>query len=176
MPAEDDDADTPNTQTLMCQWEGRNLQFSFEVRHWYTNNEAGMRDQYPFVDNSSVVGVIFFGSDGYMIIPDYSSYYTFMGPKCEPGPHKAAEGHPMMDAPHFVNWIAACRSRKHEDLNADVEQGHLSTAVCHLARISNQLRRSVHLDPKTERFINDEEANKLLRREFRSPYVIPDQV
>jgi hypothetical protein len=82
----------------------------------------------------------------------------------------------MMDAPHFVNWIAACRSRKHEDLNADVEQGHLSTAVCHLARISNQLRRSVHLDPKTERFINDEEANKLLRREFRSPYVIPDQV
>ncbi len=82
----------------------------------------------------------------------------------------------MMDLPHFQNWIAACRSRKHEDLNADVEQGHLSTAMCHLAKISNQLKRSVQFDPKTERFINDEEANKLLKREYREPYVVPDQV
>ena len=41
LPAEDDDADTPNTQGLLCQWEDRNLQVSFEVRHWYTNSEAG---------------------------------------------------------------------------------------------------------------------------------------
>jgi hypothetical protein len=34
----------------------------------------------------------------------------------------------------------------------------------------------VQFDPKTERFINDEEANKLLKREYREPYVVPDQV
>jgi predicted dehydrogenase len=191
VPAEDDDADTPNCQSLVCQWEGRNVQVSFEVRHWYTNSEAGMRDTYPFVAPNDVVGVIFFGSEGYMIIPDYSSYYVFLGPSLGPnrepfqpgkspspslGPHAAAEGHPMVDTPHFQNWIAACRSRKHEDLNADVEQGHLSTAMCHLAKISNQLKRSVHFDPKTERFVNDEEANKLLKREYRPPYVVPEQV
>jgi len=176
VPAEDDDADTPNTQALLCQWEGRELQFSFEVRHWYTNSEAEMRDKYPFVAPNDVVGVIFFGSEGYMIIPDYSSYYTFLGPKREPGPHSAAEGHPMMAAPHFQNWIAACRSRRHEDLNADVEQGHLSTTVCHLAKISNQLKRSVNFDPKTESFLNDDEANRLLKREYRPPYVVPEQV
>ena len=82
----------------------------------------------------------------------------------------------MMDAPHFRNWIAACRSRKHEELNADVEQGHLSTAVCHLAKISNYLKRSVRFDPASERFINDDEANKLLKREYRAPYVVPDSV
>ena len=49
-----------------------------------------------------------------MIFPDYSSYYTFLGPDGEPGPSKAAEGHPMADLPHFQNWIAAVRSRKHE--------------------------------------------------------------
>ncbi len=175
-PAEKDDADTPNTQGLLCQWEDRNLQVSFEVRHWYTNSEAEMRDKYPFVQTNTVVGVIFFGSEGYMIIPDYSSYYVFLGPNRELGPHAALEGHPMMDAPHFRNWIAACRSRKHEELNADVEQGHLSTAVCHLAKISNYLKRSVRFDPASERFINDDEANKLLKREYRAPYVVPDSV
>ncbi len=187
VPAEDDDADTPNTQSLICQWEGRNLQVSFEVRHWYTNSEAEMRDKYPFIAPNEVVGVIFFGSEGYMIIPDYSSYYVFLGPNREPGPHAGPEKpvlprdlayfqSSLMDLPHFQNWIAACRSRKHEDLNADIEQGHLSTAMCHLAKISNQLKRSVHFDPKTERFIDDEEANKLLKREYRQPYVVPDQV
>jgi len=176
VPAEDDDADTPNTQSLVCQYEGRNLQVSFEIRHWYTNSEAEMREKYPFVAANQVVGVIFFGSEGYMIIPDYSSYYTFMGPNHEPGPHAAAEGHPMMDAPHFRNWIAACRSRKHEELNADVEQGHLSTAVCHLAKISNHLKRSVRFDSKTEHFVNDPEADRLLKREYRAPYVISEQI
>ncbi len=74
VPAEDDDADTPNTQSLVCQWEGRNLHVSFEVRHWYTNSEAEMRDKYPFIEPNAVVGVIFFGSGGYMIIPGHSCY------------------------------------------------------------------------------------------------------
>ena len=52
VPAEKDDADTPNTQGLLCQWEDRNLQVSFEVRHWYTNSEAEMRDKYPFVQTN----------------------------------------------------------------------------------------------------------------------------
>ena len=176
VPAEDDDADTPNTQSLVCQWDNRNVLVTFEIRHWYTNSEAEMRDKYPFVAPNQVVGVIFFGEKGYMIIPDYSSYYVFLGPNREPGPHKAEPDHPMMDLPHFQNWIAACRSRRHEDLTADVEQGHLSTALCHLAKISDQLKRSVRFDPKTERFVGDEEANKLLRREYRAPYVVPETV
>ena len=143
VPAEDDDADTPNCQSLVCQWEGRNLQVSFEIRHWYTNSEAGMRDKYPFVAPNDVVGVIFFGSEGYMIIPDYSSYYVFLGRSASRAPRRCRCRHTLTDLPHFQNWIAACRSRKHEDLNADVEQGHLSTAMCHLAKISNQLKRSV---------------------------------
>ena len=80
-----------------------------------------MRDKYPFLDGNAVVGVIFFGSEGYMIIPDYSSYYIFLGPRHEPGPHATARNarpatsgcqRSIMDLPHFQNWIAACRSRK----------------------------------------------------------------
>ena len=179
VPAEDDDADTTNTQAFLCQWAGRNILFSFEFRHWYTNSEAQMRDKYPFVAENQCVGEIFFGSEGYMIFPDYSSYYTFLGPKNEPGPFKTAG--PGIDwrnesVPHFRNWTSAIRSGKHEDLSADVEEGHLSCSVCHLAKISCKLGRSVHLDPKTERFVNDPEADKFLTREYRKPYVVPDQV
>ena len=179
VPGDTDDADTPNTQAFLCHWEGRELQVSFEVRHWYTNSEAEMRDKYPFVAPNQCVGVIFFGSEGYMIIPDYSSYRTFLGSKYEPGPCKFDDSQIdwwIESVPHFNNWIAAMRSRKHQELNADVEQGHLSTAACHLAKISNMLKRSVHIDPKTEQFIGDAEANKLLKREYREPYVVPEEV
>ncbi|MDD4270408.1 MAG: Gfo/Idh/MocA family oxidoreductase [Thermoguttaceae bacterium] len=188
-PGDDDAADTPNTQAFMCKWADRKVLVTFEIRHWYTNSEAEMRDKYPFVAENQCVGEIFFGTKGYMIFPDYSSYYSFLGPKNEPGPFKTAgqvrdavSSSQLTDwrtesAPHFKNWIDAIRSRKHEDLNADVEQGHLSTTVCHLAKISCQLGRSVHFDPKTERFVNDPEADRYLRRDvYRAPYVIPEEV
>jgi predicted dehydrogenase len=188
IPGEDDDADTPNTQSFMCKWADHKVLVTFEFRHWYTNSEANMRDKYPFVAENQCVGEIFFGSEGYMIFPDYSSYYTFLGPNNEPGPFKteakskdAKAAGQLIDwtsesAPHFSNWVKAMRSRKHEELNADVEQGHLSTSICHLAKISCKLGRSVHFDPKTERFVNDPEADKHLKREYRAPYVIPEQV
>ena len=49
-------------------------------------------------------------------------------------------------------------------------------SVCHLAKISCKLGRSVHFDPKTERFVNDPAADKFLKREYRPPYVVPDVV
>ena len=133
-PGEDDDADTPNTQAFLCKWAGHKALVTFEFRHWYTNSEAGMRDKYPFMEKNSCVGEIFFGSKGYMIFPDYSSYYTFLGPNNEPGPFKtegpndAANGYAgtfwkVESVPHFRNWLQAIRSRRHEDLNADVRAG-----------------------------------------------------
>ena len=179
VPGDTDDADTPNTLAFLCKWADNNALVTVENRHWYTNSEAGMRDKYPFMAPNQCVGEIFFGSEGYMIIPDYVSYYTFLGPKNEPGPFKTASADfnwADESVPHFRNWIAAIRSGKHEDLNADVEEGHKSVTVCHLAKISQKLGRCVHFDPKTERFVNDPEADKFLKREYRAPYVVPEQV
>lgn len=179
VPGDNDDADTPNTLAFMCKWADNNALVTVENRHWYTNSEAQMRDKYPFVAENQCVGEIFFGSEGYMIIPDYSSYYTFLGPKNEPGPCQPTDKNfnwTDESVPHFRNWIQAIRSGKHEDLNADVEEGHKSATVCHLAKISAKLGRSVHFDPKTERFVDDPEADKFLKREYRAPYIIPEQV
>jgi hypothetical protein len=85
-------------------------------------------------------------------------------------------GNPMMDADHFANWIAAVRSRKAGDLYAEIEEGHLSSTMAHLANIAYTTGRTLDFDPQSERFKADEEANKLLTRDYRKPYVVPNEV
>ncbi len=77
---------------------------------------------------------------------------------------------------HFQNFIDCVRSRKREDLHCEVLEGHMSTALCHLANISFRTGRKLTFDPATETFPGDAEANKYLTREYREPYVVPDQV
>jgi hypothetical protein len=57
---------------------------------------------------------------------------------------------------------------------ADIEQGYISTTACILANISMQLGRSITWDHAKGVVVNDAEANKLLRRPYRAPYVHPD--
>src|SRR5262249_13024463 len=56
---------------------------------------------------------------------------------------------------------------------ADIEQGHISTASCILANLSMKLGRSLTWDAQKQRVVGDEEANKLLRRPYREPWVHP---
>jgi predicted dehydrogenase len=174
------DEDTGGQQVMACTFagkdEGRDVMVQFETRDGYTNDEAGMGTTYPFVDHRNVAGVIFFGTEGYMIIPDYSSYYTFLGPKREPGPSDHVPGAPMMDFDHFQNWVQAIRSRSVQDLYADIAEGHFSASICHLANVAKDSGRTLQFDPKSETFINDAEADKLLTREYRSPYTLPESV
>jgi predicted dehydrogenase len=170
------DEDTPTNLVFGCRFSGQDLMATFETRDGYTNEEAGMGTTYPFVDRRNVVGVIFFGTEGYMIFPDYSSYYTFLGPKREPGPSAAVEGAPYMNTEHFANWVQAIRSRNHKDLTADVLEGHLSSSICHLANIAFWTGRTLAFDPSAERFVNDAEADRLLKPPYREPYVVPEEV
>jgi predicted dehydrogenase len=99
-------------------------------------------------------------------------------PKIEyvPGPEIPAPSQSGDDSSHFENFIQCVRSRKREDLHCEIEQGHLSTSLCHLANISLRTGRKLTFDPKTETFPGDEEANGFLKRKYREPYVVPDEV
>jgi predicted dehydrogenase len=57
---------------------------------------------------------------------------------------------------------------------ADIEQGHISTASCILANLSMKLGRSLTWDSAKQEVTGDEEANKLLRRPYRSPWAHPE--
>jgi predicted dehydrogenase len=73
---------------------------------------------------------------------------------------------------HMQDWLDCMRSRKTP--LADVEIGHRSVTVCHLAGITRQLGRKLKWDPEAERFAGDEEANGLLSRPRRQGYELPE--
>jgi predicted dehydrogenase len=168
-------AETPGVLSAMLKWNDGKM-VEFEVRDWYTNSEAGFRDQYPFVQKDFPVGVIFLGSEGTMIFPDYSSYRTFLGGKRTEGPSAYEEGSPISDTAHFRNWLMAVRSRKTSDLSAEILEGHMSSTLCHLSNIAYRVDRTVHFDNTTETFKDDAAANELVSRTAREPFAVPTSV
>jgi predicted dehydrogenase len=79
------------------------------------------------------------------------------------------------DKEHQDNFIDCIRKRKKP--NADVEIGHHSVLLCHMANISYRLgNRQLDFDPKTESFTNNDQANKYLKRKYRKPWVVPEIV
>ena len=158
-------------------------------------------------------GVIVHCENGWLTIPNYDSATAH-----DADGKKIKEFKGSSD--HFANFISAVRSRKYTDLNADIEQGHLSSALCHTGNISYRLgadkspdeiadaiksdknatesfgRMQEHLaandvdlaktkatlgawlkmDPKTERFVNNDQANAQLTRDYRKPFVVPKEV
>ena len=80
--------------------------------------------------------------------------------------------------PHFMNFVDCVKSRKREDLNSEVEEGHISTTQTLLGCIAYRTGRKLTFDGKTERFVDDDDANTYLARPGggRKPYNIPDVV
>src|SRR4051794_18414455 len=72
---------------------------------------------------------------------------------------------------HMKDFLAAIQTRGKPV--ADIEQGYISTASCILANLSMKVGRSLTWDAAKGRIANDEDANKLLRRPYRSPWVHP---
>ena len=73
---------------------------------------------------------------------------------------------------HMQNFLAAIDSRGKPV--ADIEQGHISTTSCILANLSMKLGRTLTWDAAQQRVVGDEEANQLLRRPYRQPWVHPE--
>lgn len=178
----DDAQETPNV--LMALYEFPNPQgggdkkkiLQFEVRHWIGNGEdalwlkgASQGNNYQSTSKGNVVGNLFFGSKGYMA-KDVDQWRTFMGEKREPGEKGSGLGN------HYENFVNAVRAPTPATFNRSIEDGFNSCAVIHLGNIAYRLGRTLHFDPDTLTFPGDAEANALLTRNYRAPYVVPDKV
>ena len=210
----EDAGETANTQVSIHGFpNGKRL--VFEVRGLKTEKYG-----YPYEEDGekkmtdASVGVIFYGSEGIMVVPSYNGGVV-LDLQGKPTGVKFQGG---SDKFHFANFVKAVRSRKHEDLNADILDGHLSSALCHVGNISYRLgtpqtvkelassftgdtealetldRFRQHLsdnkvDPETTKITvgpklaitpeetftgpHSAEANKMLTREYRAPYIVP---
>ena len=175
----DSDQEAFNTQHLVFEYEDGSI-LQFEVRGLPTNSEGGVK-----------IGNLIYGSKGWINIggedsrgsnkahygdvkiqeSGYSSYSEEDGPVFSPEP-----GSKNAVVAHFENFFNCVKSRKWQDLRADIEEGHMSTALCHLGNIACKLRRTLNFNPYAEKFVNDEEANSYLTKMYRAPYVLPDKV
>ena len=165
----DCDQETPNTQMSVMEYaDGKIVQL--EVRGLFTTREIGMQ---------------FYGTEGWMKLGG-GKWETFYGRKNEPGPSmsdsEAAEKYQPLNTrgtgggPHFANFISAVRSRNRKELTAEILEGHLSASMCHLSNIAFRVGRTIYFDSESETAVGDEEAQRLVVRDYRVPFVVPEQV
>jgi predicted dehydrogenase len=157
----DDDRETPDTQVVTYEFPGCVL--IWEHRQW---SSYGLLNEEGHVRIGG--GVVFYGSEGTLHVNDQGWQIVVKGETVEQGPG-ADDSIPLIR-----NFIDCVKSRERPD--ADIEDGHRSTSLCHLGNISQRLGRRLRWDGERERFPDDDEANRLLTRDYRRPYVLPEQV
>ncbi len=224
-----DSAETPNTLTI---YHGYQVPMIFEVRGLPVNKAAQTGDWKMDDFKGASIGNVIECEEGYVVVPTYTDAIIFdkTGKQIEKfdGKSKKTAG-PEVKTPtglladassHHANWIAAVRSRKPKDLNAEILEGHLSAGLVHTGNISYRLgaakrpeeirdavkgmkgladafdRMAGHLDangvdinndklclglplkfhPGRERFVDNEQANALVSRNYRAPFVVPAKV
>ncbi len=166
--------ETPNTQSSLFKYkDGKMLEF--ETRGRYSNGESGMEIR---------VGNVFYGTEGYLEIngDNWKAYRQrekepFAGSKEEQSRQEDLTSHVYSgSAGHWANFIDAIRSGNTADLHCDILEGFYSSALPHLANISYRLGRELKFMGDYEKFVNDPEADTLLTRKYRPPYLVPDEV
>jgi predicted dehydrogenase len=162
--AYEDDQETPNTQLATFDYGG--VQIVFEVRGLFTGPEAGQP-----VKGGNTIGNIFLGSEGWMWFSG-SGFTVYKGESNEVAMQEKSSSDEGGAVTHIKNFFAACRRRNHKELTADVEIGATSAALCHLANISYRVGRKIVWDAARKKFVGDSEADKLISRDYRKPYVV----
>jgi predicted dehydrogenase len=173
-----DIAQTPDTSIVTYEYDGLTLVFE---ETWWTpymlkvpNNvresTTQFPDWYPFIGTRIEIH----GSDGMMILGRHGGGWQLFDRE---GQKIASDKQTFsaIQAAHVENFIRCIHNRQHP--NSDVEEGHISAALCHMANISYRLgNRKVVFDSAQEAFVDDNEANQYLKRTYREPWVMPENV
>jgi len=127
-----DNGDVANSQVTIYQWDDAVL----------VSDVRGLEIKAPetFGLEAGPLGVanIWWGSEGYVVAPNYTSGVAFDYDGKELGKWSGGS-----DQHHYDNFVTAVKSRRREDLNLDIEDGHLSSALAHLGNVSWALGKAV---------------------------------
>jgi predicted dehydrogenase len=157
----DDDQETPDTMTVVYDFP--TCCVTWEHRLW---SKEKPRD-----------GLILYGEHGTLVFDRKGGWYV------ENGIEASDKGDPPHGgddwSPHLRNFLDCIKQSSGSTVrrpNADIEEGHKSTRLCHLGNIAFRTGRAIRFDDKTETCIDDKEANRLLGRTYRKPFVMPESV
>jgi predicted dehydrogenase len=148
-----DDGETANTQIIVMNYGDSEL--IFEVR--------GLPSVSPYPQGGergkNHVGNIWYCEGGYAVSTNYNSGTIF-----DPKGKEIATYTGGSDALHFANFVKAVRSGNYKELNGDIEEGHLSSALCHLGNISYLRGSEGTFDKAAGTLGDDKEAVATLER------------
>jgi predicted dehydrogenase len=150
-----DSRDMPDTAAVL--FECPNYVFTYELRHANGNPPWGNMDH----------GLEFYGTKASLWI-NRNGYSVFAEDARRDAQKVRGQD---MDTPHKRNWLDCIRSRQRP--NSDVELGHLGSLPGHLGNIAWRVGARLQWDGEKETFANNPQANALLGRTYREPYVLP---
>jgi predicted dehydrogenase len=149
----DDDQQTPDTQITTFDFPGTSV--VWEHRIWA---KTGLRNQ--------SFGIELVGEKGTLVV-DGKGWHIENGPEL-------SEKADSPERQHLRNFVDCIRDGKRPA--ADVEEGHKSTRLCHLGNVAFRLGRALRFDADTETIGADAEATRMLGREYRKGFEMPQRV
>jgi predicted dehydrogenase len=130
------------------------------------NYEMRLWPPYPY--HGEKEGAVLWGDQGYIVlgVRGWRAY--------DANNHLVSEGQSSADAtPHVRNFLECVKSRRRP--NSDLETvGHPASFLCHAGNIAWRVGRTLRIDPATETFVGDDEANALRTRQYRDPWKLPE--
>lgn len=147
------------------------------VTYEYPDGRLLIYENYPFTayglhgfDN----GNVFYGTEGYMVFSRRGAFSTFLGPKSQRGPteDKPTRGERGY-AEHMTDFLNAVRTRN-TATRAPAETAHLSCALVHFGEIASRVGRTLEFDAHRSQFVDSDEGNAMLTKDYRGPYGVPD--
>ncbi len=169
-----DGRDTPDTQFALFEYDGFTLQFDGALWTPYLRKtpmeqrDKDLTPNWPF--NSTRIEVL--GTHGFMYVGRHGDGWQLYDENAKLVENNTGR---QGDPQHIENFLSCVRSRQKP--NADVEQGHQSVLLCHLANIAwRAATPALRLDGQSEKFTEPTEANRFLKRKYRNPWVVPEQV
>ena len=134
-----DNGDVANSQVTIFQWDDAGLISDVRGLPVKTPVTFGLKVANPFEKASAVI----YGTEGFVVCPNYTSAVGF-----DYDGHELGRWDGGKYQQHFANFVKAVQSRRHEDLNLDIEDGHLSSALAHLGNVSWALGEAVPIDAR----------------------------
>jgi predicted dehydrogenase len=145
----DDDQETADTHIVSFEFpEKKQIMWEGLSCNRYGINQEGF-------------GVTFHGETGSLEIGD-GGYVLYDNRGKEVKKENASRG----DTEHIANFLEAIRSEKPLSCNAEIEEGHKSTLLCHLGNIAHRTGRTLTCDPQNGHIQDDKDAMKLWAREY----------
>ena len=136
---------------------------SFDIRYVYPDNvELRMFS----TGNTSEWGTKFIGEEGSIYVENHkliTDPTELMRKKLGPNDKRL-----YTSKSHHRNFIDCVLSRK--ETASSVESAHRAASACHLGAIAAKLNRSLRFDPKSEKFVDDNEADALIMRKYHGDW------